>query len=158
GSRRSRARPCPPASSRVLQLFQGRIQGAEASVSRLIRVVPRGVRLDSLADLYTRRDRGVDVAEDTARNATEERRTERGSFLHNSSLERDPEYRRDDPQPEPAARAAAGDAADLGLDPEAAHQLERIAQPVGDGLEHRADDRAAIVADREADKSRASVR
>ena len=56
------------------------------------------------------------------------------------------------------ARAAARDAPDLGLHAELAQQLERVAQPVGDALEHRAPERAAVVAKREAGEGAACVR
>ena len=68
------------------------------------------------------------------------------------------EHRRDDLEPEAAARAAAGHAAVSRRDAELAQQLERVAQAVRDAFEHRADERAAIVAQREAREGAARVR
>ena len=45
-----------------------------------------------------------------------------------------------------------------GIDPELAQQLERVAQAVGDSLQDRADERAAVVAEREPGKSGPGVR
>ena len=44
------------------------------------------------------------------------------------------------------------------VDAELAQQLERVAQPVGDTLEHGADERPAVVAEREPGESGARVR
>ena len=89
-------------------------------------------------------------ANDARGDAAEQRRAVGRALLDRRPLERDAEHRGDDPQPELAARAAAGDAADGRLDAELTQQLERVAQPVRDAFEHRADERAAVVSQREA--------
>ncbi len=79
----------------------------------------------------------VRVRERARGDAAEQRGAEGCAFLRRGGpLERKPEHRRDDLQPERAARAAAGDAADLGVDAQLSQQLERVAKPVGDALEH----------------------
>ena len=57
-----------------------------------------------------------------------------------------------------AAGAAAGHAPDRRVDAELAQQLERVAQPVRDAFQHRAHERARVVAEREPDERAARVR
>ena len=61
-------------------------------------------------------------------------------------------------EPELAARAAAGDAADLGLDAERPQQLERVEEAVRNALEDGTGQRAAVVPQRQADEGAARVR
>ena len=68
------------------------------------------------------------------------------------------EDRGDDAKPELAASSATGNVAGTRVDPELAQQLERVAQPVGDTLQHGADERAAVVAEREPGESGPGVR
>ena len=69
-----------------------------------------------------------------------------------------PEHGGHDLQPEAAARASAGGTAGAGLDAERPQQLERVAEAVGDALQHRAPERAAIVAQRQARERAPRVR
>src|SRR5207247_8268742 len=79
-------------------------------------------------------------------------------FLDDRALERKAEDGGDDPQPELAARAPARHATDLRPNAELAQELERVAQAVGDALEHRAGERPAVVAELEPDERAARVR
>ena len=94
------------------------------------------------------------IGVDAGANAREQSRAERRALLDDRALERDAEHRGDDPQPQLAARAAARDATGVRLDAELAQQLEAVAQPVGDALEHRPRHRARVVAERQADERR----
>ena len=80
-------------------------------------------------------------------DAAEERRAVGRALLDRRALDRDPEHRGDDLQPELAAGPAAGRAADPGLDPELAQELERVPQPVGDALEDGTDQCAAVMSE-----------
>ena len=86
--------------------------------------------------------------EHPCRDAAEQRRAESGSLLDGGALEREPEHRRDDAQPELAPRPTARDAAGHRLDTELGEQLERVAQPEGDTLEHGPGEGAPVVAER----------
>ena len=97
------------------------------------------------------------VCEDATRHATEERGTECRPLLRFGSLERHVERGGDDSQPERAPRASAGDAAGGGLDPEPTNRVEHVAQPEGNALQHRPDERATVVPELEADERAARV-
>ena len=73
-------------------------------------------------------------------------------------LERQLEDRRDDSEPELAASSAAGDATDRGRDPELADQIERVAQAESHPLQHRADQRGAIMTEPQPDEGSSDLR
>src|SRR5262249_21729903 len=133
---------------------QGRIQPPEAAVALL--VVP--LRVDSAARPDTARDRVVGVREHARADADEEGGAERGALLGGGRLERQLERRGEDAEPQLAACAASQDASAFGIGAELAQELERVAQPVGDALQHRAPQRAAVVAYRDAREGAARVR
>src|SRR2546429_10018724 len=81
-----------------------------------------------------------------------------GAFVGRRALDGQAEHRGEDAKPELAASSAAGDVAGTRVDPELAQQLERVAQPVGDTLHDRADERPAVVAEREPGESGPGVR
>src|SRR3954467_14104897 len=99
--------------------------------------MPDRLRVDGLADADTLGHGRLDVGPDAGSDAAEERRAVRGALLHLGQLEREAEHRRDDPEPQAAPRRSPRDAPDLRLDAEAADQLERVAQAVGDALQDR---------------------
>src|SRR5437763_11433131 len=116
------------------------IELAEPLVAFRVDAGPLGVRIDTVSDTDAAFDGLARVVE-----AGEERGAEGRSLLSRRALERQAEHRRDDPPPQLAARAAAGDAADRRCHAELAQQLERVAQPVRDPLQHRPHERAAIM-------------
>src|SRR5207253_3904203 len=125
----------------------GRIQRSVASIARLVRAGPCLVRLDPVAHADAGCDRVLGAREDAVRHAREQRRAEGRALLDLGQLERNAEYRGDDFEPEPAAGAAARGPADRGLDAEAAQELERVAQAVGDSLQYRPDEAPAAVSE-----------
>ena len=74
------------------------------------------------------------------------------SSVDDAPLERQAECGRDDLEPEPTVRAAAGRAARRRLDAERAQELERVAQSVRHALEHGLHESAAVMVEREAVK------
>src|SRR5262249_13453030 len=143
--RLSRLRPYP-----VTPGVERGIERPVAHVAVLVGGGPGRLGLDAFAWCDAARDRGFDVREDAAGDTAEERSAKGGTLLGGGQLERDAENRRDDPQPEPSPRAAAGDAPDRRLDTERAQELERVAQPERDPLQHRAAEGAPVVAEAEA--------
>ena len=115
---------------------RGRASGSACSRARTSRATPGPARCGPLTRTQ-RATASCASANDARADAGEQRGAERRALLRRGALERQAEDRRDDLQPEFAARAAARDAADLGADTERAQELERVAQPVGDALEHR---------------------
>ena len=99
----------------------------------------------------------MDVGPRARGDATEDRGAEGRALVNRDSLKRQLEHRGDDPQPQLAARAAAGDATQLRSAAKLADEVERVAQAERDPLEHRADQRAAVVAEPEPHKRRPSV-
>ena len=148
----------PSGSSYVLQWSKGWIKKSEAVVTALIRGTPLGVRLDRVEQADTGGDGLVNVSKDSGGNAAEERRSIRGALVGRRAPDRQAEDGGEDAKPELAASAAAGDVAGTRVDPELAQQLERVAQPIGDTLQHGADERAAVVSKREPGESGARVR
>ena len=120
-------------------------------------VRPRGVRLDRARHTDTSGDRLVDVSEDASRDTAEERGAEGRALLGLGQLERDAKHGRDDLEPEAAARASAGDPRPRCLDTERAKQVERVREAERHALEHRPDERAAIVAQLEPHERAAGV-
>src|SRR5262249_36532915 len=135
------------------QRSEGRIETAKAPVAVL--VVP--LRLDPTPRPDAAGNGVAGVREDAGPDAGEEGSAERRSLLRLGRLERQAKHRREDPEPELAPRAAAGDAAALGPGAELAKQLEGVAQPVGHSLQHRPPERAAVVADGETDECATGV-
>ena len=123
-----------------------------------VRRDPRRLRFDATGHPHAPLGRSARAVERPVAAAGEERGAVRRALLDGDRLERQVEHRRDDLAPQRAARAAARDAADVGPNAERAQQLERVAQPVRDAFEHRAHERAAIVAQRQADEGAARVR
>ena len=114
-------------------------------------------RLDPLPGPDRRGDGGVDVGPDAGRNTAEKRGAEGGAGVDRDALERQLEDRGDDPQPLLAAGAAAGDPSALRRGADLAEQVERVAEPERDALEHRPDEGAAIVAQPESDEGTAGI-
>ena len=99
-----------------------------------------------------------DVRPDAGRNAAENRGAERGALVDRDALERQLEHRGDDLQPQLAARAAARHAPERRAATELVDQIERVAKAERYALEHRAHERAAVVAQLEPDERPARVR
>ena len=134
-------------SRRHAHSFDRWIESRVAAVAVLVDPLPLGVGLDRVADADARVDRLLRGGERARGDAAEERRAVGGALLDRRALDRDPEHGGDDLQPELAAGAAARRAADAGLDPERAQELERVAQPVGDALEDGPDECAAVMSE-----------
>src|SRR5688572_4232399 len=135
-----------------------RIQRAIASVTVLVARRPGSVRLDGLAHANARCDCLVRTCERAAGDAREERRPVRRALVDDAPLERQAERGRDDLEPEPTVRAAAGRAARRRLDAEPAQKLERVAQSVRHALEHGAYESAAVMVERDARERSPGVR
>ena len=80
------------------------------------------------------------------------------TLVGSGSLKGQVEHRGHDLEPEGTSSAAARDPPDLGGAAEPAQQLERVAQAVGDALEHGPRQGAAIVAEGQADEGATRVR
>ena len=100
----------------------------------------------------------VRVGEDAAAHTAEQRGAVGGALVDRGPLERDAEHGGDDlvhsslRAPPPEMRPT------LASKPRLAHQLQRVAQPVGDAFEHGAGERAAVVAQRQPGERAARVR
>ena len=79
----------------------------------------------------------------------EQRRAVGGALVDHGRLERHPEHRGDDLQPQLRARAAARDAPHARAPAELLDEVQRVAQREGHALEHRAREGAAVVAQAE---------
>ena len=139
-------------------LLVGLDTGCGSGRTRPRRNAPIRDRLDRVPHAHAGGHRLGDVGEDTPGDSAEERCAVGGSLLRHRALEREAEDGGDDPEPQRAPGAAAGCAAHRDRAAERAQHLEAVAQAVGDALEHGADERAAVVPQREADEGAARVR
>ena len=89
---------------------------------------------------------------EAAGDAAEQRGTVRGAGVDGDALEGQLQHRRDDPQPQLAARAATAHAPHRGPAAEIRHEVERVAQSERHALEHGTDERAAVVAEGKSDE------
>ena len=131
----------------ALQWSKCGIERLEALVTLVVGRDPGRVGVDPVAGAHATRHRIRRIGEYFRPHACQKGSAERGARVAPDALERDPEYRRGDLQPQVAARAAARDAPDRGLHPELPQQLERVPKPVGDALEHGPGERPAVVAE-----------
>jgi len=90
----------------------------------LVGFSPVGVRLNQIAHPDARLDGFFGAGEDAGGDAAEKCRTVGRALFDRRQLERQPEHRSDDLEPEAATRAATRDARRLGLDTEIAQKLE----------------------------------
>ena len=100
------------------------------------------------------RDSFLHVGEDACSDSAEQRRAERRALLRRRALERQLEHGRDDPRARARCARRRRTRGRLGLHADRTEELERVPQAERHALEHGADERAAVVAEREAGEGR----
>jgi len=120
-----------------------------------VRLDPFRLGLDRVAEADRGGDSFLHVGEDACGDSSQERRAERSALLRRRALERQLENGRHDSKPELAPGPATGYACRPGLHTDRTEELQRVPQAERHALEHGADERAAVVAKREAGEGRA---
>jgi len=144
-------------SGRRAQRAQRRVERGEAGAQLRVGTHQRGIGLDHRDRAHARGCGLVGVGEHAGRDAAEQRGTVGRAGIHERALEWHVEDRREDLEPELAARSTTGHARMGWCTAQLADELEAFTQAEGDPLEHRAHERAAIVAQAQPDEGAARV-